>query len=246
MSIDDTPITNAPGAGVQPSPRRENLALIYQEVLTVIVRLRTNRQAVKNAGAFRSSMKTALASAEADATAKGYAPADARLATFAVVTFLDESVEKGNHPLFADWPRLPLQEELFGERASGDVFFQCIDRLLARSDSAEDADVLEVFSLCLLLGYRGRYSSSGPEGVRPVITSIREKVQRIRGPRPLAPAWAPPRDAALPLSPDPWVRALLLGMLGALILTILFFLGFKVALHSGAVALHSLGTLTRP
>jgi len=244
MSGDQTKIAGAPSAEWRQLPRRENLALLYQEILTVISRLRANRQAVMDAGAFRSSMKAALAAAEAEATRKGHTPEDARLATFAVVAFLDESVENAHDPNFADWLRMPVQEELFGEHTSGEIFFECIDRLLARSDSPEDADVLEVFALCLLLGYRGRYSTSGEMGVRPTVTAIADKVQRIRGPRRLAPDGAPAQDAVLQPPYDPWVRALILGTLGALFLAVLFFVGFKVALLSGASGLHSIGLLT--
>ena len=55
-----------------------------------------------------------------------------RLATFAVVAFLDESILNSNNPLFADWPRMPLQEELFGVHTAGEMFFNCIDRLMAK------------------------------------------------------------------------------------------------------------------
>jgi type VI secretion system protein ImpK len=245
MSVDETNIGGQPSAPA-PSPYRENLALIYQEVLTVITRLRTNRQAVADATAFRNSIKAALTAAEAEATRKGYAPEDARLATFAVVAFLDDTIEKANNPRFRDWPRLPLQDELFGEHTSGEIFFQCIDRLLARSDSPRDADTLEIFALCLLLGYRGRYGAAGQETVRAIITSIIEKMRRIRGPRSLAPSWAPFQDAVLPVSPDPWVRPLLLGAGGALVLAVLFFAVFKFALLGAAAALRSISQLTPP
>ena len=246
MSLDQTNITNIagpPSAELRQGPRRENLALVYQEILTVVTRLRANRQAVMDAESFRSSMKAALAAAEADAAQKGYTFDDARLASFAVVAFLDESVKNSNDPNFADWPRLPLQDELFGEKASDEIFFQCIDRLLARSDSPQDADVLEVFALCLLLGYRGRHSTSGQGGVLSVVTAIADKVQRVRGPRRLGPDWSPQQDAVLQPPHDPWVRALILGSLGALFLAILFFVGFKIALLSGASGLHSISLL---
>jgi type VI secretion system protein ImpK len=226
--------------------RKENLASVFQEVLTVITRLRVSRQAVMDAGAFRKSMKGAVAAAQADATRKGYTPEGARLATFAVVAFLDESVKNLNDPNFADWTRQPLQEELFGDPTSGDIFFHCIDRLLTRTDSPEDADVLEVFALCLLLGYCGRYQASGPEAVAPIVNKIMEKVQRIRGPHRVAPDWAPRQDPVLQPPRDPWVRALILGTLGALFLAVLFFVGFRVALLSGASGLHSIGLLTVP
>ena len=97
-----------------PLPSRENLALIYQEVLTVITRFCTRRQTPTDAGVFRNWMKALIREAESAATAKGYPAEDTRLATFAVVAFLDESILNSNNPVFADWPRMPLQEELFG------------------------------------------------------------------------------------------------------------------------------------
>jgi len=126
-------IPQSPGSS--PAQDHENLALIYQEVLTAITRLRSNRQAATDAGAFRNQMKAAISAAESEATSKGYPVENTRLATFAVVAFLDESILNSNNPVFADWPRMPLQEELFGGHTAGEVFFQCIDRLLARSDS---------------------------------------------------------------------------------------------------------------
>ncbi len=226
------------------SAGRANLALLYQEVLTAITRFRSNRQTVTDATSFRNQIKTAISTAETEATRGGYASDDVRLATFAVVAFLDESILNSNHPVFSDWPRMPLQEELFGMHTAGEVFFQCIDRLMAKGDSPHAADVLEIFALCLLLGFRGRYSLSGQESVRAIASNVSEKLQRMRGgPRPLAPNWSPPLDAVLQQSSDPWVRALLFGTLGALAFAILFFVGFKFALISGTSALNSVGAL---
>jgi type VI secretion system protein ImpK len=189
-------------------------------------------------------MKTAISAAESVATRKGYSVEDVRLATFAVVAFLDESILNSNNPVFADWPRMPLQEELFGGHTAGEIFFQCIDRLLARSDSPHLADVLEVFALCLLLGYRGRYSLSGQEGIRTVLNAMTDKIQRIRGgTRPLSPNWSPPRDVVRQVAYDPWVRRLAFGAAGFLLLALLLFVGFKLSLMSGASSLHSAASI---
>jgi type VI secretion system protein ImpK len=227
-----------------PEQGRENLALIYQEVLTAITRFRSNRQVATDAGVFRNQMKAALRAAESASMAKAYPVEDTRLATFAVVAFLDESILNSNNPVFADWPRMPLQEELFGGHTAGEIFFHCIDRLLARGDSPQVADVLEVFALCLLLGYRGRYSLSGQEGVRPVLGTISEKMQRIRGSAgPLSPNWSPPQDAVRARAYDPWVRRLTFGALGFLLLALVLFVGFKLSLMSGASGLHSTASI---
>jgi type VI secretion system protein ImpK len=218
---------------------RTNLALSYQEILTAIARFRSNRQAVSDAATFRDQIKAGIGAAEAEATRRGYAADDVRLATFAVVALLDESILNSNNPLFADWPRMPLQEELFSVHTAGEMFFHCIDRLMAKEATPQTADVLEIYALCLLLGYRGRYSLSGQESVRAIAATVAEKLQRLRGgPRPLAAHWAPPKDAVRQQAFDPWVRALLMSTLGALLFAILFFVGFKFVLISGASALH--------
>ena len=233
------------GSRSSPVQGHENLALIFQEILTAIARLRSNRQVVTDASSFRNQMKAAISAAESEATRKGYPAEDVRLATFASVAFLDESILNSNNPVFADWPRMPLQEELFGGHTAGEIFFQCIDRLLAHSDSPHLADVLEIFALCLLLGYRGRYSVSGQEGIRTVLDTIADKMQRIRGgPRPLSPNWSPPQDAVRQRAYDPWVRRLAFGAVGFLLLALLLFVGFKLALMSGASGLHSAASIT--
>ena len=139
--------------------RSDNLALILQEVLTAVVRLRSNRQAVSDANSFRIHMREALKAADQEARKRGYNADTIRDAVFAVVAFLDESILNSRNPLFADWPRKPLQEELFGTHIAGEVFFQNLQRLVGQSDSPELADLLEVYYLCILLGFAGRYSA---------------------------------------------------------------------------------------
>jgi len=217
----------------EPAPRRaDNLALVFQELFTVIVRLRSNRQAVADAEAFRNAMRGALKRAEQDALTRGYNSDDVRLAAFALVAFLDESVLNSRKPVFDDWSRRPLQEELFGGHMAGEVFFQTLERLLARRDSRELADLLEVFELCLLLGFKGRYSISGPEALRGIRDAVAEKIGRIRGPLGrLSPSWAP--DPVAPRYTDPWIRRLLFAGLACLVLAVVLFVGFKFSLSSG-------------
>ena len=64
-----------------------------------------------------------------------------------MVAFLDESVLNSRNPIFADWLRKPLQEELFGTHIAGEVFFQNLQQLLGRSDSPDLADLLEIYHL---------------------------------------------------------------------------------------------------
>ena len=138
----------------RPGVAQKSLALVFQEILTVIVRVRSNRQPVTDAQKFRADMRSALKGAEKDAIARGYVPEDIRVATFAIVAFLDESVFNSANPAFSDWARMPLQEEMYGNQLAGETFFQYLDRVLTRSDSNETANVWRCFSCvyCLVSG----------------------------------------------------------------------------------------------
>lgn len=159
-----------------------NLALCFQEPLTAIVRVRSGRQQVQDAGTFRDQIRRALQASMQEARTLGYNNDAVHVAVFAVVALLDESVLNLQKPVFSEWSRRPLQEELFGGHNAGEVFFRNLNDLLARQDSPETADCLEVYCLCLLLGFKGRYALGGSGDLQASIRRAREKIDRSRGP----------------------------------------------------------------
>jgi type VI secretion system protein ImpK len=227
--------SNAPANARRP----ENLALLFQEVLTAIERLRANRHGITDPNAFRHHTQEALRGAANQALAAGYTADDVKLATFACVAFLDESILNSQNPIFADWLRKPLQEELFGTHVAGETFFQHLQQLLGRSDSHDLADLLEVHYLCLVLGFGGRYSAGNRAELAQVMQLTADKIRRIRGARgPLSPSWLPPAEASRSGS-DPLVKKL--GILAAVCaaVMILAFIVYKVVLGSGVGAVQS-------
>jgi type VI secretion system protein ImpK len=224
----------------------ENLALIFQEAITAIVRLRSNRQPVTDAEVFRTQMRQLLSVAEQEARNRGYTAEDARLASFAVVAFLDESVLNLQNPVFAGWPRKPLQEEMFGGHVAGEIFFQSLQRLLERNESEQLADVLEVFDLCVLLGYRGKYGAGGQAELKARMDAVAQKIKRIRKDTGvLSPDWVPPRDAIAVGGADRLFRPLLIAASACLVLALLLFAGFKLSLGSGVSDFQSTAVETR-
>jgi len=225
-----------------PTPENsENLALIYQEVLTATVRLRSNRQAVSDAESFRANTREALRLGDAEGRRRGYTDEELRLARFAVVAFLDESILNSRNPVFADWPRKPLQEELFGVHVAGEIFFRNLERLLKDSDSPSLADLLEVYHLCLLLGFAGRYSISAGSELRVIRDQVSEKIRRIRGAdSEFSPSWAPGGQAVKLAQSDRWAQRLKIAAIACCALMLLLFLGFKLSLSSGASDLRSM------
>ncbi len=228
----------------QPQQRTENLALVFQELITVGERLRSNRQAVADAATFRAQIWAAVAAADNEARNRGYSQEDIELATFAVIAFLDESILNLRHPIFADWPRQPLQEERYGHHMAGEIFFQNLQKLLTRTDSAQLADLLEVYYLCLLLGYAGKYSLGGSGDLRGIMQQTADKLHRIRQtPAILSPDSQPPVEQVRQASGDRVARALMFVAIGCAILTIALFIVFHMMLGKGIDSLQQSASL---
>ena len=229
------------GAAAAVNPWPDNLALFFQELFTAVVRLRAHRQEVNNADVFRNQVLHAIKSADRNAKTRGYTDDDVRLGIFALVAFLDESILNLRQPVFNDWVRKPLQEELFGRHVAGEVFFENLQQILGRRDSPEVADLLEVYYLCLLLGYLGRYSISSKGDLRALMGQTEDKIKRIRKSGvDLSPNWALPHEAAGPLRSDPWMRRLLILVAACAIATLLLFPIYRISLSSGVQSLRQL------
>jgi type VI secretion system protein ImpK len=235
-------------------PRTHSLASCYENAITTILRLSAmQQQAVPNAQGFRNSIRAALKAAMEQAKTLGYSSEMIQLSFFALVALLDESVLKLQSPAFAEWAQRPMQEEMFGHNRAGEVFFDHLRTLLARQDSEETADCLEVYALCMLLGFKGRHAisfggtgvfsgqgGSGAQGaqqsgeVQSLIRQAREKIARIRGQALFLRAESPPPPIKQTAAIDRWSRGLGIAALALLALMVLAFGGFWIVLSSGA------------
>jgi type VI secretion system protein ImpK len=221
------------GTATLPAARTNSLALIFQEVITAILRVRFQRQAVADAESFRTLMRRSIQNAMQEARNQGYSGDDTQMTVLAVVGFLDESVLNSQNPAFADWARRPLQEELFGGHLAGETFFLNVRNLLGRQDSQLTADVLELHAQCLLLGYRGRYALGDRGELQALLKAMRDKIQRARLD---SSSWLrqPPGTAAADPAVDRSVgrrnRWLLYGVLALVALSAACYGGFRVSL----------------
>jgi type VI secretion system protein ImpK len=217
-----------------------NLALCFQEVLTAILRVRFQRQQVQDSESFRAQMRRSLQSAMQDARSLGYSSDTAQTAVFATVAYLDESVLSLQSPVFAEWPRRLLQEELFGATLAGEAFFRNLQGLLSAQDSAETADALELHCLCLQMGYRGRYALGDAGELHQLLRMARGKIERIRGAPCLMPAVAAP-EVPPARTRDPWTRTLLIATCVLAGLVVIAFAGYEVLLGSGVSHVQNAG-----
>lgn len=220
---------------------RETISVLFQEPLTAVERLWSNPQMTQDPNGLRNSMKNALKTSIDEARRKSFSDDETRMAMFAIVAYLDETILTQNQPAFADWRRKPLQEELFGVHIAGEIFFQNLEGIIRQPDSPAVADLLELYAQCISLGFQGRYSAGGRAELKRIVDACMDKCRRIRGAMPpLAPSGElPPNDAVLSTT-DPWLQRLMAAAGGTCVLTVALFVLYKVLLGSGADELRGL------
>jgi type VI secretion system protein ImpK len=118
---------------------------------------------------------------------------DVQQSKYAIAAFVDEMILTSSWPLKESWADKPLQLAYFNDFAAGEEFYNRIDTLRGAKKNA----VLEVYYLCLALGFRGKYVDlQGMEKKKVLMDTI---LREIRGGAPAAPGtgglssgWQPP------------------------------------------------------
>jgi len=231
-------LSPSPGRGTTGSLLPEahgRLALAFQEPLTVAARVRRNEFHAPHSGEFRRHLLHLLGESDNTTRQAGYPAEWAKLGTYAVVALLDESILNSSGPLKKDWVGFPLQQELFGENVAGENFYLQLRDLLARPDSRDLGDILELFLLCLLLGFKGRYAASDGAEIQGLVTATIQKMNRIRGGAgPITPYARLPRGETAPERSDPWVPRLVRATFVAFAAVVVLFIVFRLLLWSGS------------
>ena len=130
------------------------------------------------------------------ATRMGFTQTDADDIRFALVALVDETVLQKGGPLRDYWLPRPLQLRYFNENVAGEAFFARLDSI--RKDPAR-SDVLRVYYLCLLFGFRGQYAVRGGQAdLTEIIERVRDELVRhktIASDLPLSPNGKRPYEA---------------------------------------------------
>ena len=92
---------------------------------------------------------------------------------------------------------------------------------------------LRSYCLCLLLGYRGRYALAGGGEIETFVRQMREKIARFRGQMLFLRAGGPPPQVKQVKAIDRWSRGLGIAAFCLLLVMLLAFGGFWLALSSG-------------
>lgn len=102
----------------------------------------------------RTNLADLFAQMRAKGSAAGIVPEDLADATYAIMALFDEILVQTNWPGRGEWQSSPLQFEHFHENTAGENFFR---RAEAFSQQPHRAHVLQIYFICLCLGFQGRY-----------------------------------------------------------------------------------------
>lgn len=204
----------------------KDLVGLATPVLEMVMRIRAG-QLVPSAE-MRQMVDNWLKEFELRGTQLGYKETQIQNAKFALAAFVDETVLTGGFPVRNEWERYPLQLEYFKEQFAGVKFFERLEALLKNVE--QEADVVEVYYLCLLLGFKGKYHIYLEDQLPGVLHNVAENLRRVGRLKSslLSPHWKlndqpqPPKESKVPEMPA-WVRLVVAASLGVVALAWLLF-----------------------
>lgn len=100
---------------------------------------------------------------------------DVMEAKYALCAFIDEQILRSEWPGRQQWMSRPLQLIYFNENTAGEGFFSRIEQLEAQPARAH---VLQIYYLCLTLGFQGQYAVRGGEGVGAIVERVGNRLSR--------------------------------------------------------------------
>lgn len=207
-----------PVASNRANPKQANELIALATPLLQLM-MRVKARMVVPSDEMRRTVDGLLKTFEEKGLQRGYKERQLLDAKFALAAFVDETVLAGGFPLREEWERYPLQLQYFKEALAGNKFFERLDGLL--KEGPPEAEVVEVYYLCLLLGFKGRYDvfleDQLPAVTRNVADHLR-KAGRLKS-HQLSPHGLlndqpdpPPPDPELP----PWVKIAAITAVGVL------------------------------
>ncbi|USX11295.1 type IVB secretion system protein IcmH/DotU [Oxalobacteraceae bacterium OTU3REALA1] len=148
---------------------------------------------------------------------QGASPDDIDNAKYAFCAAVDEIILRSPYGIRDAWERRPLQLVLFGDQLAGENFFNRLESLRARGSAHLQA--LEVFHMCLLLGFQGRYIIEGSEKLAYLTARLGDEIAHMKGKKSgFAPHAERPDQIIHKLRNDVplWVLCSVFALIGAL------------------------------
>lgn len=124
-------------------------------------------------------IKDTLQDFERQAIKKQISLFEVQCAKYALVAFIDEAILDSAWPMRSFWLGQPLQLQYFGEYLAGEGFFHKLSEM--RQMGGRHINLLELYYVCLQLGFEGRYRIHGAEKLSDLQNNLQSQIRIIRG-----------------------------------------------------------------
>lgn len=215
-----SPISQAPSLYNEQPPLQEQITAsrtlvdLMHEGFYLLLLLK-NRYVPGDAEQFSAQVCRLLDNFENNARRLNASIEDIYAAKYAFCAAIDETILSSEMPIREVWERSPLQLRLFGEQLAGENFYVELEEVRRRGEASVQA--LEVFYMCLLIGFQGKYMLDGKEKLNYLIATLDKEITHLKGKRAqFAPHWKSPDNIKHMMKADipMWVIGSALSFLG--------------------------------
>jgi type VI secretion system protein ImpK len=149
--------------------KEQSLSNLCTDLLLIIIKMRETTDLGETA-ALRKLVNYYISQFHKNCLRAGFAPEMIELVKYALVATLDETVLSIPGEARDFWITNPMQLEIFGDNIAGEEFYRKLDQLMQAPD--ENRSILEIYYLCLCLGFQGRYLLKDPQQREVIIKRL--------------------------------------------------------------------------
>ncbi len=144
---------------------KRGLPEICSDCFTLILQLRKTSE-FGDQSVLKERIFSLLSKIEREAKEAGIDSEDIQSAIFALVAFIDETIISSEWGGKDTWLAKPLQLEFFNRYDAGEEFFNRLEQLRQRPHYK--SNLLEIYYLCLALGFKGKYSFQSRDALQRI------------------------------------------------------------------------------
>ncbi len=141
-------------------------------LLMMVPTMRTARPP-SDVGVTRARLIEMIRDFDAAVIRQGLADDQRNIARYALCTVMDEAIQMTPWGTAANWAQQSLLIHFFKENWGGEKFFQILDKM--SETPSRFTQLLELFYVCLAVGFMGRFHLAGATG-RQAVTDLRERL----------------------------------------------------------------------
>lgn len=152
-------------------PQSDSLISLCSDFLLLGMQIRAGHLELPNGETLKRRILQLLEALTNKVQRAGFLPNDVEDLRYALAAYLDEMVQYSEWPGRYEWGSRPLQAILFGDSQAGVRFFERLREARKRSRA-----VVEIYYLCLVLGFMGQYQLGGTQDLEVLIEDLRHEL----------------------------------------------------------------------